>query len=243
MKPTTPIHRLRRRAKLLSREQGLPLHAAFDRIAAGEGFRNWGHLIASATGDAKPAAMAIATQVLARLAPGDLVLVGARPGEGKTLLSVALLGEAMKAGHRGAFFTLEFGEQDVARIMTRIGIKAADDELAFHLDCSDTINAERIAQSLATAPRGTLAVVDYLQLLDHRRENPPLMEQVRTLRNFARQSGVIIVFISQIDRSYDPSAKPFPDMDDVRLPNPLDLTLFDKMCFLNSGEVRFRQAA
>ena len=51
---------------------------------------------------------------------------------------------------------------------------------------------------------------------------------------------VIVLFISQIDRSYDPAAKPFPDLKDVRLPNPLDLRLFDKTCFLNNGEVRFR---
>jgi replicative DNA helicase len=85
--------------------------------------------------------------------------------------------------------------------------------------------------------------VDYLQLLDQRRENPELMVQVRALKSFARERGLIMVFISQIDRSYDPSKKPCPDMDDVRLPNPVDLTLFNKTCFLNDGEVRFSAAA
>ena len=66
------------------------------------------------------------------------------------------------------------------------------------------------------------------------------MHQVRTLQSFARASGLIFVFISQIDRSYDPLAKPFPDLEDVRLPNPLDLTLFSKTCFLNNGQVQFR---
>lgn len=66
--------------------------------------------------------------------------------------------------------------------------------------------------------------------------------QVRTLKVFARDRGVILVFISQIDRSYDPSTKPFPDISDVRLPNPLDLSLFSKTCFLNSGEIRFQPA-
>ncbi len=36
--------------------------------------------------------------------------------------------------------------------------------------------------------------------------------------------------------------KPFPDLDDVRLPNPLDLSLFDKLCFLNGGDIRFQAA-
>ena len=60
------------------------------------------------------------------------------------------------------------------------------------------------------------------------------------LRAFARERGLSIVFVSQIDRSYDPSRKPVPGIQDVRLPNPLDLTLFDKAVFLNNGEVRFQ---
>lgn len=92
------------------------------------------------------------------------------------------------------------------------------------------------------APRGTLVVVDYLQLLDQRRENADLMIQVRTLKSFARDQGLIVVFVSQIDRSYDPAARSCPDLRDVRLPNPLDLKLFDKTCFLNNGEVQFQAA-
>ncbi len=53
---------------------------------------------------------------------------------------------------------------------------------------------------------------------------------------------MILVFISQIDRSYDPSVKAYPDLKDVRLPNPLDLALFDKTFFLNKGEVQLRAA-
>ena len=55
--------------------------------------------------------------------------------------------------------------------------------------------------------------------------------------------GLIVVFISQIDRSYDPQAKPCPDINDVRLPNPLDLKLFDKTCFINDAEVQFHAAS
>lgn len=94
--------------------------------------------------------------------------------------------------------------------------------------------------TMASAPQGTLIVIDYLQLLDQKRENPSLAEQVRALRSFAQDRGVIIVFVSQIDRSYDPSKKTTPDIEDIRLPNPLDLKLFDKLCFLHNGEVQFQ---
>ena len=63
----------------------------------------------------------------------------------------------------------------------------------------------------------------------------------RALKAFASDRQLIIVFISQIDRSYDPATKPFPDLGDVRLPNPLDLTLFDKTYFLQ-GRNPFRVA-
>ena len=64
------------------------------------------------------------------------------------------------------------------------------------------------------------------------------MQQVKALRGFAKERGLIIVFITQIHRSYNPAEKPCPELADVRLPNPLDLTLFNKTCFLNDGVVR-----
>ena len=114
----------------------------------------------------------------------------------------------------------------------------------FEFDSSDEVSSDYIVKRLATAPRGTLVVVDYLQLLDQKRENPELMVQVRALQSFARDRGLIFVFISQIDRSYDPAInKPCPGLEDVRLPNPLDLSLFTKTCFLNNGEIQFRAAS
>ncbi len=105
----------------------------------------------------------------------------------------------------------------------------------FECDASDAIDASYIVSRLGSPEPGSIAIVDFLQILDQRRESPPLMEQVGTLKAFARERGVIIAFISQIDRSYDPAVKPLPDLGDIRLPNPLDLKLFDRACFLNDG--------
>lgn len=41
MKLSTPIYRLKRQAKILSRAKGIPHHEALDRIAAKEGFARW----------------------------------------------------------------------------------------------------------------------------------------------------------------------------------------------------------
>lgn len=237
MKLSAPIYHLKRKAKRLSREEGIPLHDALDRVATTEGFSAWSLLAA------KAAALTPAIRLFPQLQPGDLVLVGARPGQGKTLMSLELAVEAMKYGHRAAFFSLEYTERDVLDRMRAIGVEPTQFRELFEVDCSDAISADYVVKQMAAAPRGTVVVVDYLQLLDQRRENPDLTVQVRALKSFARDKGLIVVFISQIDRSYDPMVKPCPDINDVRLPNPLDLRLFDKTCFINNAEVEFRAAS
>jgi len=237
MRLSAPIYHLKRRAKRLSRDQGIPLHDALDRIATTEGFSAWSMLAA------KAAALTPASRLFPQFQPGDLVLVGARPGQGKTLMSLELAVEAMRSGRRAAFFSLEYTQKDVLDRLRAIGVEPAQFDELFEVDCSDAISADYVVKQMATAPRGTFVVIDYLQLLDQRRENPDVSVQVRALKSFARDRGLIVVFISQIDRSYDASTKPCPDLGDVRLPNPLDLTLFDKLCFLNKAEVQFRAAS
>jgi hypothetical protein len=234
MRLSAPIHELKRKARLLSRNNHIPLHAALDRIAAQEGYVAWSLLVARAS-PAMPA-----EKLFAQLLPGDLVLLGARPGEGKTLMSLKLAVEAMKSGHRSVFFSLEYSERDVLDRFRAIGVVPIDFDRLFTFDISDDIAADYIVGMVAAAPKGTLVVIDYLQLLDQKRQNPELAVQVRTLQSFARERGLIFVFISQIDRAYDPALKSCPDLDDVRLPNPVDLGLFSKTCFINKGEVRLQ---
>lgn len=241
MRLSAPVHRLKHQARLLSRREGIPLHAALDRIAAAEGFASWS-LLASRlnreTGEGGTAARAFA-----RLVPGDLLLLAARPGQGKTLMGLRLAVEAMKAGRTSAFFSLEYTERDILDRFRAIGVSPAAFADRFTFDSSDGICAGYMVERLADAQAGTLAVIDYLQLLDQRRDTPPLAQQVATLSAFARRRGLILVFLSQIDRRYDPSSRACPDLGDIRLPNPVDLSLFGKTCFLNGGEMRFQASA
>lgn len=237
MRLSAPIYHLKRKAKRLSRGEGIPLHDALDRIAATEGFSAWSLLAA------KAAAVTPAGKLFPEFRPGDLVLVGARPGHGKTLMSLELAVEAMRSGSHAAFFSLEYTEKDVLDRLRAVGADLAQFDKLFEVDCSDAISADYVVKQMAAASPGTVVVIDYLQLLDQRRENPDLTVQVRALKSFARDKGLIVVFISQIDRSYDPSVKPCPDLSDVRLPNPLDLKLFDKTCFINNAGVQFHAAS
>lgn len=237
MKLSAPIYQLKRRARLMARDEKIPLHTALDRIARDEGFAGWSLL------SARVATGATTSEMLSRLSDGDMLLLGARPGHGKTLLGIHLLLDAIRDGRRGVFFTLEYTEQE-----TRERIRSLEDEvsgLSDSLDIvtSDEICADYIVRHLADAPRGTVAVIDYLQILDQRRNKPELSEQVIALQKFARKTGAILAFISQIDRSYDPETKPLPDMQDIRLPNKVDVGLFSKACFLHEGKAQFRAIA
>ena len=235
MELSAPIYALKRRAKILSRSESIPLHAALDRIAGQEGFATWS-LLASTLCSRGPAG-----DLLRFLKPGDVALLGARPGHGKTLLGLELAARSVKAGSAAWFFTLEWTMADVLRGLQAVGESASTLTEAFNFDDSDQICASYIVSRLAGANSGTIAVIDYLQLLDQKRGNPELAVQVRELRAFARDTGVILVLISQIDRWFDGAAtteKSLPGLNNVRLPNPLDLTLFDKACFMHNGSVQ-----
>lgn len=237
MRLSAPIYRLKRQAKLLSREQGVTLHKALDRIAKGEGFKSWSHL-AKRYADDRPA-----SQILSELTPGDLVLLAARPEHGKTLMALEIIMEAMKSGAEGAFFTLDYNDTDVAHRLQSIGSNPQKMGTTFLLDTSDEIDADHIAQQLKGKPRGTVVAIDYLQVLDQRRSSPEINQQIGTLRAFAKEAGHIIILISQIDRKYELGTQDLPTLADVRTPNPLNLSLFTKSCFLSEGEVRLEAVA
>ncbi len=232
MKFSAPIYILKQQARAFSRKEKIPLHDALDRIAKQEGFGSWSLLAAKWSTDEA------STSLLRQLRPGELVLLAARPGQGKTLLSLGLAAEWMARGNRAAVFTLEFTQADVLRCFDVLDkdIKRFAD--LFTVDDSDDIDADYIVAQLSSAPPNMFIVVDYLQLLDQRRENPTLTHQVMQLKHFARQHQAIIVCLSQVHRRYDPAIKPLPALTDIRLPNPLDLKLFDKACLLGRGKVQ-----
>ncbi len=237
MKLSAPIYRLKRQARLLSRETSVAYLKALDQIAIKEGFGGWSALAAQLS-KSRPA-----HKLFSLLKPGDMVLLGARPGHGKTMMGLELLIEASQAGQQGVFYTLEYTESDAQKQLQSIGSdrKAQGHKITF--ETSNEICAPYIVEQQKTAPQGTVIVIDYLQLLDQNRKNPELSEQIKQLNAFARKSGTLIILISQIDRTYDPAIKSVPDLSNVRLPNPIDLGLFNKTCFLNDGIVQFDAVA
>lgn len=231
-KPTTPIYQLKRQAKLLARAQGMQHTEALNIIARQHGFSSWS-LLTSQPDHPPP--------LLSRLDPGDLLLLGARPGYGKTRLGLQTLLDAARERRRAVFFTLEYTEAQARERIAKLDIHGHGD--AIEIVTSDDIEADYVIRYLKGAAPGTVAVVDYLQLLDQRRTKPALSDQLAALRSFARDTGIILAFIAQIDRSFDPQTKPMPDLSDIRLPNPANLGVFSKACFLQGEAVRFQALA
>jgi replicative DNA helicase len=237
MRLSVPIYQLKRRAKILARDEKIALHEALDRIAREEGFPSWGLL------SFRSAMNSPSKVLLSRLRDGDLLLLGARPGHGKTLLGLQLLLDAVREGRRAVFVTLEYTESETRKRIHSLDGDAHGLGDKLEIVTSNDISADYIVQHLSGSPQGTIAVIDYLQILDQQRSKPALSDQMLVLGEFARQTGAILGFISQIDRSFDPEREPIPGVRDIRLPNPIELGIFSKACFLHNGEVRLQDVA
>jgi replicative DNA helicase len=237
MKLSAPIFQLKRRAKLMARGNGVPLNEALDQIAREEGFARWSLLSASV------AAGPLSETVLSRLDDGDLLLIAGRPGHGKTKLGLQLLIDAARDGHKALLFTLDFTEDQARKYLKTLETSGGNLADAVQIFTSDEISAEYIVQQMSGSAPGAIAVIDFLQLLDQQRSKPVLSEQIQTLGEFAKRTGVVLGFISQIDRSFEANSKRLPDIGDVRLPNFIDLGLFSKACFLHNGEAQLQDVA
>lgn len=227
MRLSAPIFRLKKRAKDLSRDAGIPHMEALDRLARKEGFRAWAHLSdqISATDPSE--------KLLGQIQAGDSVIIAARPGHGKTLLALGLAVRACQSGHRARFYSFEYTLGDIhARLAD---LNAPLEQPGLQYDFSDDISAAHIINTASDLVRGDLIVIDYLQLLDQRRDLPPLNDQISELSAFAGQTGVICCFLAQIHRGFSGAA--VPGLTDLRLPNPLDVSHFTRACFLHDGHV------
>ena len=182
MKLSAPVYRLKRDARRLSRAENIPLHAALDRIAAGEGFASWSLLPANVRGVARGRLFAnYARRPGSRRRPAgprqDPVEPRAR-GRGHEITAIGACSSRWNIRDRTSLdrFRAIGADRDALRRPVRIRQRRRH-QRRLH---------RRAAGCRAS---GTLAVIDYLQLLDQKRENPELMTQVRTLKAFARKRG------------------------------------------------------
>ena len=227
MRFSVPIFRLKREARGLARRRAIALHLALDEIARREGFKSWNHLASSS------AAQGPAARMLSAIDPGDLLVLAARPGQGKTVLGLEILAEALAIGRQAIFFSSECTREETGRLLIECGRPGAAGRICQEL--VDNVCARQIQARLCATGAGTVAVVDYLQIMDQHRSEPPIGLQIAQLKELAAARGVSLVFLSQVHKSFDPGTKSLPDFSDLRVVNPLDHSLFNKGCFLHGG--------
>ncbi|MDQ3168191.1 MAG: replicative DNA helicase, partial [Chloroflexota bacterium] len=175
----------------------------------------------------------------------DLIILAARPGVGKTSLSLGLAHAAAQAGKVVALFNLEMpAEQLVQRLLSmetgvdshRLRLGQIDDgewdrisrafgrlsEANIFIDDSAAAGVMDIrskARRLQAEHGCDLIVVDYLQLMSGRRSDnrvQEISEISRGLKGLARELNVPVVALSQLSRAVETRADHRPMLSDLR---------------------------
>ncbi|MCH2145000.1 MAG: replicative DNA helicase [Phycisphaerales bacterium] len=180
------------------------------------------------------------------LQPGELIILAARPSMGKTAVALNIIEHMAMNGHPAAIFSLEMGRQQLVQrlICARGGIDsqrlrrnmlqkedyrriyAACDELnAAPLYIDDTpglslLQLRSKARRMKERFDIQAVVVDYLQLMHSgsRTESRQLevAEMSRGVKAMARELGIPVICLSQLNRAAEQREGHRPRMSDLR---------------------------
>lgn len=178
--------------------------------------------------------------------PGDLIILAARPSMGKTSLALNIMIETAKAKNGVALLSLEMPREQIALRMMSIcsgvplqdirsgrlnttqkkSIKYANDLLAnleIVIDDTSVLTMRNIKSKLkrmvAKNNNIKLIVLDYLQLVDssdNKDRHLQVSDISRGLKLIARELGISIMALSQLNRSLESRADKRPMLSDLR---------------------------
>ena len=170
--------------------------------------------------------------------PGQLIIVAARPGVGKSAFATELAHRSAKAGRKSVIFSCEMEDLEIMQrlvsaesgvkmdtIVSRGFARSNDDsskaaakalktlkELPILINDSPVISAQDIRRTLQTEPNIGLVLIDYVQLMipSKRGENRNLElgEITRALKVIAKEFQVPVVLLSQLSRKKDDTDEP-----------------------------------
>lgn len=194
---------------------------------------------------------------------GELIIVAARPGMGKTNFALNVAGHAAANGHKVAFFSMEMSKRELsgrlAACMNSMSygamqgqrwdefsgplgefIKRAD-SLHMRIDdrASQTVERIRIASKKASRQLGglDLIVVDYLQLIQG--QGGSRYEQVtnisRDLKILAKDMNVPVLCLAQINRAAEGRTDKRPQLSDLRDSGAIEQDA-DVVCMLHRDD-------
>ena len=185
-------------------------------------------------------------RVLVQMGKGDLIIVGARPGMGKTSFALNIATNVAKSTKKSvAIFSLEMSaEQLVSRILSseamvdshtlRTGQLAGEDwdNLAdvisslsgceIYIDDTSAITTTEMKSKLRRLPELGLVVVDYIGLMQTTSNSDNRAQQVgeisRNLKIMAKDFGIPIICCAQLNRGTEsrPGSGKRPTLADLR---------------------------
>ena len=185
-------------------------------------------------------------QKLIKMGKGDLIIVGARPGMGKTSFALNIATNVAKMTKKGvAIFSLEMsGEQLVSRIISSEAmidsktlatgnLRPEDwDNVAdvasslsgceIYIDDTSAITSTEMKSKLRRIPNLGLVVIDYIGLMQSTSNSDNRAQQVgeisRNLKIMAKDFGIPIVCCAQLNRGTEsrPGAGKRPTLADLR---------------------------
>lgn len=154
-----------------------------------------------------------------KMLPGKLVVIGARPGMGKTALVVQMLKHVAETVGHCLYVSLEMPDTEIAERLeqypeaTELPILISDDEFEFSKICS-------LIRMTVRKYRVKLVVIDYLQLMEmpqSRLQNEEkIAEMSKLLKRMAKTLRITIVACVQLNRELEKRDDKRPRTSDIR---------------------------
>jgi replicative DNA helicase len=194
--------------------------------------------------------------------PGNMIVLAARPGLGKTSFALFFALEAAKAGYFVNIFSLEMNKEDLARILLAVEGEIYRSNIRDgYMNQNDWQKMNNAVSKLENLPilfrdssgmtvsqiqsairknrkngRCHFAIVDYLQLVkaSHNKTNRELevSEISRTLKTTALTENIPIMALSQLNRAADGEA---PKLSNLRESGAIEQDA-DLVCFLHKPD-------
>ena len=179
-------------------------------------------------------------ETLLGLRPGQMIVLGARPGVGKTSFALNLATNAAFHGASVAFFSLEMSKMEIAQRLlaatARIGLqeirsaRIRDDQWPQILEATEELSKLDIVID---------DILDYLQLVSppsggHRADSraTEVGEMSRGIKIMAKDLGVPVVALSQLNRTVENRTGKRPQLSDLRESGSIEQDA-DIVCFLD----------
>jgi replicative DNA helicase len=156
---------------------------------------------------------------IVKLMPGKLIILGARPGMGKTALVVQFMRHVGETTGHCLYVSLEMPDTEIAERLEQyrnaedLPILISDDEFEFTKICS-------MIRMTVRRYRVKLVVIDYLQLMEmpnsRLQSEEKIAEMSKTLKRIAKTLKITIVACVQLNRELEKRDDKRPRTSDIR---------------------------